>query len=151
MESVNAVYVNFGDGKTYRTDRQARLSVLCVRTDRGKQSFTWKDKVGLEWRYMVVPTHWQGAQDTCTSLSNSQKLPWRVPGPKEILKAIDQGIQTDDNKAFGRDYLTYVWTGRVESEIQTNKVYAVDLRNKKELLEKVDSTLSVLCVRDLAH
>ena len=146
-----SVYLDFTDRRLYSTRTDAAMHVMCVRTDDGKGSVVWRDGLDLEYRYMVKRMNWMDANNACKKLANTRKQPWRMPTTEELQVAIRRGIQTEKNRAYGRDFLNYTWSNVIESKINSSKVYAVNLHDKRELLETASSKMSVLCVRSLSH
>lgn len=124
---------------------EPELSVLCVHTDGGGSS--WKDAKGNQWWYLTEKMEWPSGEVSCGELAQRTRAPWRLPTTAEFVDAVKGGIQTDANKAFGRDYLTYAWTSEVIPRVDSEEAFAVDLRDGKQHITDVDESLSVVCVR----
>ncbi len=121
------------------------LTVLCVHTDGDGNS--WNDAQGNQWWYLTEKMNWTSADLSCAELAKRTRAPWRLPSIEELADSIKNGIQSDKNKAFGRDYLTFTWSSEVVPRVDSDEAFAVDLRDGKQHMTDVDETLSVVCVR----
>jgi hypothetical protein len=143
-EDVSGVYIDMDTGtKVSTVYDDLEHTTVCVRTD--NQGVVWNDGKGKQWWYLEVKMEWETAEVTCAELANRRHEPWRLPAPDEVTEAIKNGIQTEKNKAFGRDYLNFVWTASVAPILDSEQAYAVDLRNGRAHLTDVDEDLAVVC------
>lgn len=143
-EDVSGVYIDMDSGtKVSTVYDDLEHTTVCVRTD--SQGVVWNDGKGRQWWYVEVKMPWETADVTCAELANRRHEPWRLPAPEEVVEAIKDGIQSEKNKAFGRDYLNFVWTASVAPILDSEQAYAVDLRNGRAHLTDVDEDLSVVC------
>lgn len=150
---INGVYVSLADQRTYRTELSEKISVFCVRPDKVDKNLSyWRDFThGMDWFRAPYRGNYHKAEEVCTAQSERTKQRWNVPSQKNLIDAIKSGIQTPKNKAFGKDMLDYTWTSRIENKLGSNKVFVVDLRNKREFLQNIDHEIEILCVRNLSH
>ena len=150
-DQKTAVYVNMNTGREYRTTFDHDFTILCVKPREGSARYTWVDpKTNMVWRFHPHKSRWDDSRKVCQTFSQWEKKPWRLPSQIELTHAIKNGIQTSSNEAFGRDYLTHTWSQDGEAEYP-EEAYAVDLRNDNRFLFSKDNSVSVLCIRPLAH
>ena len=143
--NVVAISVDYlQSGKKASID-DPELTVLCVHTDGDGNS--WNDAQGSQWWYLTEKMNWTSADLSCAELAKRTRAPWRLPSIEELADSIKNGIQSDKNKAFGRDYLTFTWSSEVVPRVDSDEAFAVDLRDGKQHMTDVDETLSVVCVR----
>lgn len=141
-----AKYVNMGDGTTgLAVIDEPEFTTLCVNTDANGSE--WADGLGRSWWYLSTKMNWPSAEVSCAELARRKRQPWRLPTREELGGAVGAGIQSETNKAFGRDYLAYTWSKEIYNRIESEEGYAMDLRDKKVHLTDVEEDLSVVCVR----
>lgn len=147
----HATYINMDQGGTYHTTLDHRFTVVCVTTNNPKYKNIWIDKkTSMVWRYHPRASSWYSGESICKNLGNRERLPWRMPTRDELRQAVDDGIQSTRNLAFGREYISLAWSHQVEPTYP-KEAYAVDLRNNQQFLFQKNKSMAVLCVRPLAH
>jgi hypothetical protein len=158
-DAVTGVYIDMADGSKHRAVYDdLHYTALCVRTDAA--GTLWKEPslkegegsvVVRRWYYVPRRMEFETATVTCAALAEKRHEPWRLPRIDEVRKAVAAGLQGPQNKAFGRDYLTFVWTSEVAAILGSEQAFAVDVRSGASLVADIDEELKLLCVADGAY